>query len=95
MRNTNETFYGHMRNINDDQTVSGKGGTTVAFRIVPKGVQYGVAHCNEADTFNKRLGRTIAKGRLDKNKSAFLEIDVTNMNPGDVAHVVLEQALKR
>lgn len=39
---------------------------TVAFTIDGNLVRYGFAWCSLKDTFNKKIGRTIAEGRLKK-----------------------------
>lgn len=60
-------FYMHRR-----PTTSHRGGVTAYFVMKQMGkreytVEYTLALCNPIDTFNKRFGRTIAKGRFDKN----------------------------
>lgn len=47
------------------------GGATIAYAITPEGkdnviVEIGVAWCSQRDTFNRRIGRDVAAGRLRK-----------------------------
>lgn len=46
---------------------SGKGGMSICRLVLDTGEEIiGVAHCNQLDNFNYRLGRTIAHGRAMK-----------------------------
>jgi hypothetical protein len=81
MSNNNGVRFLHYRLINRDGKPDGRGGATVAYRLVAKAdghsssdtVQYAVARCRlgygSSDNFNRRIGRDIATGRLLKNPS--------------------------
>jgi len=60
-------FYMHRR------TTSARGGVTAYFEMKKTDtkqwtVSYTLALCNPIDTFSKRMGRQIAKGRFDKDR---------------------------
>ena len=46
-------------------SIASRGGFTVAYRELEDGVEYSVATCSTRDNYNKKLGRTIAQGRLE------------------------------
>lgn len=87
MRKTNETFFAHQR------TNDGKG-FTIAFRADPdtNTIVFAKAQCSERDNFSKRIGRDVAEGRLNAHKRIGAiagDIDVKNLNPGEVAKLLL------
>ena len=65
--------YRHVKSVKMDggskkKVIKEKGGTTVVALIDPKGLLHvGVAHCNVADNYNKKLGVQIALTRALKN----------------------------
>lgn len=98
-----QTFYGHLRNDVRTPTASGgsrievsnQGGLTVAWRAdVPNNVLvYSVAICSDKDNFNKKIGRTIAEGRLKANKAHIMtDLKLSDMTPGEVTTAVLNHA---
>lgn len=62
---TNVRFI-HCRNLQEDGSISPKGGMTIAYNINKEGfvVGWAAAKCNIKDTFNKAYGRMKAAGRL-------------------------------
>ena len=97
MCESKETFYGHLRVVEDTpegERLYGKGGLTVAFKLTPGGVAYATARCNLMDNFDKKRGRTIASGRLEKGKFTLCPVDTTDMSPGQVADLILAQAVR-
>ena len=48
-----------------------KGGLTVVFD--PKTKLFGVSRCSSKDNYNKKLGYTIANGRIQKGKGKFVK----------------------
>lgn len=66
--------YAHIRPNMDPRS----GGYTIAFeRINDRVVNAAIARCNPKDNFNKKLGRQIAKGRLEKGQSEVLPTRAT------------------
>ena len=61
----------HLRKYSDTQDRWGdvlpKGGLTIGYTIDDEVVKYSVARCNDKDHFNKRVGRMICEGRMEKN----------------------------
>jgi hypothetical protein len=59
----------HIRLHNEDGSIASKGGETIAYRELCTGwVDIGVAQCHkDKDVFNKKMGRTVAEGRLNKH----------------------------
>lgn len=57
----------HLRNYDADGKVSQYGGTTIC-EVFYDGalVATGGAHCRSTETFSRKLGRTISKGRAEK-----------------------------
>lgn len=57
-----------------------KGGATVAYEdhLDTSGddgsVKHAMSTCSNSDNFNKRIGRSVAEGRLKKNKSSSIRI---------------------
>ena len=64
-----QTYFMHYRNrITEDgkEVISCKGGATMAIRIAPDNkLLVGLAQCSHDDVFDRKLGRTIAEGRLN------------------------------
>lgn len=52
---------------------------SVAYQCVGQEIAYGVAYCSPRDNFSRRLGRTIAQGRLAKTPWILFNPD--NKNP--------------
>lgn len=90
MRTTNQTFFIHHRTRDVNNNVHNHGGHTVAFRTIGGNiVEYAVARCHENENFNKRLGRTIASGRLGRGRgTTIVAIDYTELTPGEVARLI-------
>ena len=66
----------HFRKTKDDGSFDAKGGATFVYD--PSREVAGYAFCNDKDQFNKKLGITIAKGRLKKEKSLILLKECNN-----------------
>ena len=61
----------HLRKQNEDGTISGRGGATIAYScLTPDSFVYAVAKCHDNDNFCKHTGRAKAAGRL-KSKRQF------------------------
>jgi hypothetical protein len=61
----------HIRNHNEDGTISGRGGSTIAYNTLGAGIYvYAAAFCHNNDNFCKHTGRAKAAGRL-KSKNQF------------------------
>ena len=54
----------HLRNRDNNNRVTVKGGTTVAFTYENGIVRFALAKCHERDNFCRRTGRVKAEGRL-------------------------------
>lgn len=73
---SSKVHYIHVRNRNQDGTISNRGGTTVAFREIPEvGIEYAYAFCSPKDNFSRHLGRTKAAGRLGSSRHRFVSVD--------------------
>ena len=66
-----KVYFMHFRNYDAKNRISNFGGSTVAYREVPGGVEYDEAWCSKTDNFNKAVGRAKAQGRL--NSPRYLE----------------------
>lgn len=55
----------HLRNF-DNGTITAKGGVTVAYETLGDTVLYAESRCNPHETFNRKLGRKVATGKLNK-----------------------------
>lgn len=69
---SSKVHYFHMRNwCWLDDTPHGRGGTTVAARLIPGSnvVKYAVANCSLKDNFCRKVGRNIAEMRLRSEKA--------------------------
>jgi hypothetical protein len=53
--------------------VAQTGGVTVAFRQLDNAVEIAIARCSRNDVYNKKLGRTIATGRLQAGQGIMLQ----------------------
>lgn len=62
-----KTYFMHIRNLDRNGNISNYGGTTVAYREVPGGVEFAEAWCSNRDNFNKAYGRAKAAGRLNSD----------------------------
>lgn len=51
---------------------------TIAYRTVGTDLEYGVAFCAPHDMFNRKLGRTIAEGRLLKHPVRISPVNLEN-----------------
>lgn len=60
-----KVYFMHIRNIDGLNRISNFGGTTIAYREIPSGVEYAEAWCSDRDNFNKAYGRAKASGRLN------------------------------
>lgn len=70
MNQANQTYFMHYRSGQGNENL---GGATVAIRVVAENkVAVAVARCSKKDHFDKKMGRTIAEGRLN----AMLNSDV-------------------
>lgn len=66
------TYFMHYRTCQNGNLVQPNGGATLAIRQVGDDkLVVSIARCRKTDVFNKKLGRTIAEGRLN----AFLNTD--------------------
>jgi hypothetical protein len=63
-----KTFFAHLRTLNEDGSIAGNGGMTIAYQVLEVDghtrIIYSYAKCHEKDRYNKYLGRTKAAGRL-------------------------------
>lgn len=60
----------HIRNKQDENNYNAKGGYTIAFKLTdPKTQTWEInfSKCSNKDFYNKKRGREIAGGRLEKN----------------------------
>jgi hypothetical protein len=48
--------------------IPNSGGSTIAFREVPEGIEYAQAWCSPKDNFSRAVGRVKAAGRLNSHK---------------------------
>lgn len=65
----------HIRKHNEDGTIAGRGGVTVAYnKLIGDSFVYAIAMCHSNDNFCKHIGRAKAAGRL-KSKSQFSIVD--------------------
>lgn len=67
----NEIYFLHLRYFDDSGRVLGKGGMTVAWKIVEdaegeKKIKAGLSICSEKDNFCRKYGRNLAKGRVEE-----------------------------
>ena len=60
--------YLHVRAIDEEGCVLPHGGVSVAYTTTPKDIVLQVALCHDNDLFCYRVGREIAKGRLQSKK---------------------------
>jgi hypothetical protein len=60
-----KVYFMHIRNVDSNNEISNFGGTTIAYREVPGGVEFAEAWCSDRDNFNKSFGRAKAQGRLN------------------------------
>lgn len=60
-----KVYFMHVRNVDTDDQISNFGGTTIAYREVPGGVEFAESWCSNRDNFNKAYGRAKAQGRLN------------------------------
>ena len=68
----NQTYFMHYRRRNRAGDVLPQGGATLAIRPVGEDrIVVGMALCSQRDVFNKKLGRTIAEGRLSTAEAGF------------------------
>lgn len=59
----------HIRKFhNVDDTLLGKGGTTVAYEVDDDTIRFAIAKCSPRDNYCRKTGRVIALGRLQANK---------------------------
>lgn len=65
--NPNPIHYLHLRYQDKDGSVSNHGGITIAWREHENGkaLEVAMARCNLKDNFNKKIGRSIARGNLN------------------------------
>ena len=59
--------------------ISSNGGITIAFIKYGKTLSIGIAKCNNKDTFNKRVGTQIAKGRAEKKLYITDDVDIKDI----------------
>jgi hypothetical protein len=88
----------HVRNVLDDGTVSNMGGCTFAYKEVDGGIRVSAALCSNKDNFNRKIGRTIAAGRLhSETQSVVVPISwekFINVLPYDMSGVHITKAKK-
>jgi hypothetical protein len=65
--------------------ISGKGGATVAIRMLPDSpvAIVSTAYCNSNDNFSRRLGRAISAGRIDSYLAGRGTANVTEIHVPD------------
>ncbi len=60
----------HYRGVHGAAHLASRGGATLAIRLVePTKAIVSIARCSSEDVFNKKIGRTIALGRLAAHSS--------------------------
>ena len=72
-----------------EMTVVSNGGATIGYIRDGNKVMYSMAFCNPKDTFCRRVGRAITRGRLLKNK----DVDILEI-PANAYRGVVHDALK-
>lgn len=55
----------HLRTMKDGE-IQPKGGVTVAYEQLGEVLLYAESRCNPQETFNRKIGRTAATGKLKK-----------------------------
>ncbi len=58
----------HVRKLNFDNTISSRGGITVAYTCTDTEICFAHAICHDNDVFSYEIARRIAKGRLQSPK---------------------------
>jgi hypothetical protein len=67
--NKTGTYYMHYRRRDTSGCALPQGGATLAIRTVGENrIVVGMALCSNRDVFNKKLGRAIAEGRIDRSE---------------------------
>ena len=70
MSQTYFLHYRHRVDTTEGDTISCRGGATMAIRIAPfNKLVVGVAQCSFSDVFDRKMGRVIAEGRLNAFES--------------------------
>lgn len=65
----NRVYFMHLRRYDSAGHVSGKGGTTIAYRQAANGtIEYAAAYCHPRDNYNKHEGRAKSAGRLNSDR---------------------------
>ena len=68
-----EVRYLHIRNHNKEGQLLPRGGITVAVKKEGNEFKSYIAHCSDKDVFCKRIGRSVAAGRLEKTQQTYKE----------------------
>lgn len=84
---TNRTMFHHCR-----RPGAGKKEFTVAIRRNGNQVDFGFAYCSGRDNFNKRIGRLIAEGRLEKHPISVPVVEFGSADPE--ANVLIKYAIE-
>jgi hypothetical protein len=74
--NTNDVRFLHIRKHTKTGTLLPTGGATIAVTKADKGYNFYVAQCSDKDVFNKKIGRSVASGRLKKVGEAHFDVAV-------------------
>lgn len=99
---TNPVYFMHYRRRDTYGSPLSQGGATLAIR--PMGgnvIRVAMAQCSDKDIFNKKLGRTIAQGRLfsaqDTDPSSKYVFDIiapeTDMAVKEAVHTVMARTM--
>lgn len=78
-----KTHVVHVRGLSEDDSYAPGGGFTFVFRCIRVNdaleIKYAVAECSSSDLFNKKIGRSIARARLDNEHCCILNIPLTEV----------------
>ena len=64
--NGHKVKFMHLRQEDEEENLSAKGGLTIAYAESEHGVEWAYAICNSHDHYCKKIGRAISLGRLKK-----------------------------
>jgi hypothetical protein len=62
----------------DIEVVSPREGATVAYVQEGNHFRYAIAYCGQRDNFNRRIGRSISRGRLLNDSQSFVTDDLAD-----------------
>ena len=83
----------HFRKYDRMGQIRPKGGLSLAILVRGNEAHVAIAQCGRKDLFNRKLGRTIAEGRLNSAMEEGAEIHVVEMLPKNVFRVKIPEAV--